>query len=322
MRTTIHEYWGRKLSRRRPGGKLVGFAVGVIVVALALSLYFLFGKNDPGKDAGATVKVAAKSKVLETWSSGDKEATLAMTRDSLAALPLDPFFLSFNGIAAYYASSDKAEGDEKQSLLDEAVFSLRKALAAGGKIPVKAQVEYVLGKSYLRKGLPWYDLAAIYLLKSKTDGYAGNDTEQYLGLAYAGLQDHGKAVQHFEIALKNDTSDILMLSAAVSYKELGDMEKTAELLSRVTESATDAVIVQKARFMLGEIAMKKGDFKQAEKIFQTIIGTDPRSADAWYQMGLVCEALKDPIRARAAWRKATSIDPNNIEARKKLAERL
>ncbi len=303
-------------------GRLVPFAVGIVVVALALSLYFLFGRDGPGEGAGAAAKAAAKSKVLETWSAGDKEATLAMTRDSLAVPPLDPFFLSFNGIAAYYSSSDKAEGDEKQGLLDEAVFSLRKALVSGGKIPVKAQVEYILGKSYLKKGLPWYDLAAVYLSKSKTDGYAGNDTEQYLGLAYAGLQDHGKAVQHFEIALKNDTSDILMLSAAVSYKELGDMEKTTELLSRVTESATDAVIVQRARFMLGDIAMKKGDFTQAEKIFQTIIGTDPRSADAWYQMGLVCEALKDPIRARAAWRKATSIDPNNIEARKKLAERL
>ena len=322
MRNTIHEYWGRKASRRRPVGRLVPFAVGIVVVALALSLYFLFGRDGPGKGAGVAAKAAAKSKVLETWSAGDKEATLAMTRDSLAVLPLDPFFLSFNGIAAYYSSSDKAEGDEKQSLLDEAVFSLRKALVSGGKIPVKAQVEYVLGKSYLKKGLPWYDLAAVYLSKSKTDGYAGNDTEQYLGLAYAGLQDHGKAVQHFEIALKSDTSDILMLSAAVSYKELGDMEKTTELLSRVTESATDAVIVQRARFMLGDIAMKKGDYTQAEKIFQTIIGTDPRSADAWYRMGLVCEALKDPIRARAAWRKATSIDPNNIEARKKLAERL
>ncbi|HWP68617.1 MAG TPA: hypothetical protein VN437_04895, partial [Rectinemataceae bacterium] len=189
--------------------------------------------------------MAPKSKVLDAWSAGDKTSTLDMTRASLAALPLDPFYLSFNGIAAYYASSDKSEGDDKQSLLDEAVFSLRKALASGGKIPVKAQVEYVLGKSYLRKGLPWYDLAAIYLAKSKSDGYAGNDTEQYLGLAYAGLQNHEKAVQHFEIALKSDTSDILMLSAAVSYKELGNSEKTAALLSKVIESASDAVIVQK-----------------------------------------------------------------------------
>jgi len=323
MKNTVLGYWGRKISKRRgSGSRLIPIAVGVVVVILALGIYFLSGDGLSGKGDDKAARVVAKSKVLDSWSKGEKAATLEMTRASLGVLPLDPFFLSFNGISAYYLSSDKSEGDDKQNLLDEAVFSLRKALASGGKFPVKAQVEYILGKSYLKKGLPWYDLAVVYLAKSKTDGYAGNDTEQYLGLAYAGLQDHAKAVQHFEAALKNDTSDILMLSTAVSYKELGNTVRTTELLAKVIASASDAVSVQRARFMLGDMAMKSGDFNQAEKLYQAIIDTDPRSADAWYQMGLVYEAVKNPIGARAAWRKATSIDPKNIDARKKLAERL
>ena len=309
-------------SKRGHGSRLIPIVVSVIAISSAIVMFF-FVFNDQGKAKSPSVaKPYQKSKILEAWGKSDKTATLDMTRASLEALPLDPFYLSFNGIAAYYTSSDKAEGDEKQSLLDEAVFSLRKAMASGGKLPVKAQVEYVLGKAYFQKGSPWYDLAAEYLAKSKNDGYEGKDSEQYLGLSYAGLQNHELAVQHFESALKQESSDVLILSAAISYKELGNLEKTTELLSKAIASASDAVIVQRARYMLGEMAMTRGDLVQAESQYQAIVDTDPRSAEAWYRLGLIAEARKDPIKARAAWRKATSIDPHHIEARKKLADRL
>ena len=46
---------------------------------------------------------------------------------------------------------DLPEGEDRAALVDEAVVSLRKALATGGGMP-KAQVEYVLGKAYYDKG--------------------------------------------------------------------------------------------------------------------------------------------------------------------------
>ncbi len=306
------------------GNRLIPGVIAIIVaLGLIAGIYFLVSGAEDKKAANLSDSQSfSKTKILETWSSGDKLHTLEMTRASLDLLPLDPFYLSFDGIAAYYMSSEKPEGDEKQSLLDEAVFSLRKAMASGGKLPVKAQVEYVLGKAYFQKGLPWYDLAAKYLAQSKEDGYAGKDSEQYLGLSYAGLQNHELAVKHFETALQQEPSDILMLSAAISYKELGNVEKMSELLSKAVASASDALIVQRARFMLGEMAMSDGEVAKAGTLYQSIVDTDPRSAEGWYRLGLVFEAQKDPIKARAAWRKATSIDPNHVEARKKLAERL
>jgi chemotaxis protein methyltransferase WspC len=136
------------------------------------------------------------------------------------------------------------------------------------------------------------------------------------------MQNHGEAVKHFEDALKAAPSDVLMLSAAISYKELGDAAKTENLLSSVVASASDALIVQRARFILGEMAVAGGDLAKAAAIYQAVVDTDPRSAEGWYRLGLVAEAQNDPIKARADWRKATSIDPSHIEARKKLAERL
>ncbi len=324
MKSSSQRLWGNRKagSGRRVRLLPVGIAVAAIL-GIMIGVYFAFF-NQPGSNAnraGDTTSFSKKA-ILETWNSGDKAATLEMTRASLESSPIDPFYLSFNGIAAYYLSSDKPEGEEKQSLLDEAVFSLRKAIASGGKLPVAAQVEYVLGKAYFHKGLPWYDLAAKYLALSKKDGYKGKDSEQYLGLSYAGLLDHEAAVKHFEAALEREPSDVLVLSAAISYKELGNLQKASELLGKAATSATDALIVQRARFMLGDMAMESGDIAKAQDQYQAIVDTDPRSAEGWYRLGLVAELKKDPIKARANWRKATSIDPNHVEARKKLAERL
>jgi tetratricopeptide (TPR) repeat protein len=300
--------------------------VPVAVAAAALVLFFaaaaaflIGGKKTVAKE---NAKTYPKKEILATWSAGDKAATLEMARSSLERAPVDPFYLSFNGIAAYYLSMDKPEGDERQALLDESVGSLRKAMASGGKLPVKAQVEYVLGKAYYQKGQPWYDLATKYLAAAKASGYEGKDSDQYLGLCYAGMQNHGEAVKHFEDALKAGPSDVLMLSAAISYKELGDSARTENLLSSVVSSASDALIVQRARFILGEMATAGGDWAKAASIYQSVVDTDPRSAEGWYRLGLVAEAQNDPIKARADWRKATSIDPNHVEARKKLAGRL
>ena len=295
--------------------------IGLVILAvLALMLVF----STVGKPVSVTKGEAQPSKqsVLEAWKSQDLQKTRDLSQSSLLFKPLDAFFLSFEGIASYYLSSGKPEGEERQTLLDEAVFSIRKALATQENIPVKAQVEYVLGKAYYHKGAPWYDLAVKYLELSKADGYLGKDTKQYLGLAYVGMGMHEKAITNFQEALKSGQNDLLMLSTAVSYKELGDDIKAKELLDKAINTASDAVVTQKARYMLAEMTYQKGDVEGAKKLYFAITEADPTSADAWYWLGLIYEAEKDPIKARAAWRKATAINPNHIEARKKLAERL
>jgi tetratricopeptide (TPR) repeat protein len=304
--------------RRRPW--ILPSALAFLAIAvLALVIVLRMGGKSSSLNGGAQ---PSKSVVLEAWKSQDIQKTLDLSRASLLAKPLDTFFLSFEGIASYYLSTGKPEGEERQSLLDESVLSIRKALATQESLPVKAQVEYVLGKAYYQKGEPWYDLAVKYLELAKAAGYSGKDMEQYLGLAYVGLGMHDKAVAHFEEALKSSKSDLLMLSAAVSYKELGNDAKAKELLDKAVATASDAVVTQKARYLLAEMAYKKGDLAGAKALYSTIVGADAASADAWYWLGVIYEAEKDPIKARAAWRKATAINPNHVEARKKLAEKL
>ncbi|HEY9054053.1 MAG TPA: tetratricopeptide repeat protein [Rectinemataceae bacterium] len=306
------------MARRRPRARLGIAIISVAVLALAVGGVSLFLSRDAEPDA----KPGSKNEILAAWKAQDMQKTLDLSRASLETRPFDPFSLSFDGIASYYLSLLMDEGEERHELLDEAVFSLRKALALGKNFPVRAQVEYVLGKAYYQKGEPWYDLSVKYLELSKASGYLAKDAEQYLGLAYVGLGDHRAAVERFEAAIQAEPRDVLMLSAALSYKELGEDEKSEAYLSKVAESTMDEVLALKARSTLAEMAIGKGEFHKAESLLLRVVEKDPEAADAWYLLGLVYEASKDPIKARAAWRKATSINPNHIEARKRLAERL
>ncbi len=304
--------------RRRRYKFLLPLAV-VVVAAVGLGVW-IYSSGAEAPTSGS--RLPTKKQVLSAWSADDRSTAYALTKSALETRPLDPFYLSFNGIASYYLSIDKSEGEERQALLEESVIALRKALASGKRIPVKSQVEYVLGKAYYQKGPPWMDLAAFYLGQSVKDGYRGKDTDQFLGLIYAGLENYEEAAVHFEKALQAAPTDLLMLSAAISYNELGNKDKADELLGKISDSSPDGIAAQRARFLLGERAMEIGNTTKAMSIYEKIVEVDPRSAEGWYRLGIVFETVKDPIKARAAWRKATSIDPSHVEARKKLAEKL
>jgi tetratricopeptide (TPR) repeat protein len=288
--------------------------LGVALLSLA-NLYI-------GKKQGPVSSRASRAAVLEAWNQHDAQKTLDLAKSGLDSNPFEPFFLSFQGIASYYLSLGKNEGDERQGLLDQTVFSLRKALALNEKISVRPQIEYVLGKAYYQKGQPWFDLALKHLETAKQKGFSANDLEQYLGLANVGLFRHSEAAAHFELAIAANPSDVLMLLAAISYKEMGEVEKASSFLAQAIAGARDAVITQRARFLSAEIAIAQGRIADAEAHYEAILQADPRSAEAWYRIGTIYETRGDPIKARSAWRKATSIDPNHAEARKKLVERL
>jgi len=291
------------------------------VLALAVGLYFTLDISGPFEE-GSRAKPASKDAILKAWSSGDKAAVLEMTRSSIESSPLDPFYLTFRGFAAFYSSSEKSEGEEKAALLDEAVLSLRKALASGKTLPAKPEAEYVLGKAYYAKGEPWYDLAVSYMESALKDGYGGSDGDEYLAALYAGLDRHGEAIVHYEKALSRSRAELLLLAASKSYIAAGDREKAKNLLVEAIASGKDAVALQQARFLLGNLAEEEGDFAGAEAYYQAALDADPQSAEAWYRMGLVYQNRNDPVRARAAWRKAATLDPTHSGARQKLAERL
>jgi tetratricopeptide (TPR) repeat protein len=216
---------------------------------------------------------------------------------------------------------DLPEGEDRAALVDEAIVSLRKALATGGRMP-RAQVEYVLGKAYFDKGDAYFDEAAKYMELSLASGYFASDSREYLALAYVGLGDKTGAVRNFEAALAKNRSDLLLIAAAKAYVDADMPVKAEALLLEVLANGKDDLAKENGRFVLGDVYKARGDNAKAEEQYLLILDKDPASAEAHYRLGLAYQISGDPIKARAEWRKAVSIDPMHAAARQKLSEKL
>jgi tetratricopeptide (TPR) repeat protein len=316
---TIETYTGSYLARRRRKRAAVALALlasaallGAIGVRLAKSGAFAKG------GAGRTV---SKQKIAADWDAGKWDAVRADTLSSLSARPLDAFYLSFRGLSSFYKGMELPEGEERSALIDEAVASLRKALVSGGRMP-KAQVEYVLGKAYFDKGESYLDETVKYLELSIASGYIGEDSREYLALAYSRLGDKARAVENFEAALAGSRADLLLISAAKAYVDAGEPVKAEALLLELLAGGKDDLAKENGRFILAEIYKARGDLAKAEDQYSLILAKDPSSAEAHYRLGLAYQAGGDPIKARAEWRKAVSLDPMHAASRQKLSEKL
>jgi tetratricopeptide (TPR) repeat protein len=316
---TLDKYTGSYVARRRRRRIIIALAIAALA-ALAASLTLRMGR------AGAFSRTeegrpVPKREILADWSAGKWADARSKAEASLVSAPLDAFYLSFRGLAAYYEGMELPEGEERAARVDESIASLRKAIAAGGRIPL-AQVQYVLGKAYYEKGDFFLDESASFMEAAIASGYAAKDSSEYLALAYSRLGDAARAVASFEAALARDRSAPLLIAAAKAYVDAKSPEKAEPLLLEAIASGKDDVAAENGRFLLGDIYRSRGDLGKAEQQYSLALAKDPESAEAHYRLGLIWQARGDPIKARAEWRKAVSIDPMHAASRQKLSEKL
>jgi tetratricopeptide (TPR) repeat protein len=316
---TLDNYTGSYLAKRRR--KRAAIALALLASAALLAVIGVrMAKSGTFARLGAT-RAVPKQKINADWDAKKWDAVRSESLASLSEKPLDPFYLSFRGLAAFYQGMELPEGEARASLIDESVSSLRKALATGGSMP-RAQVEYVLGKAYYYKGDSYFDEAARYLELSLASGFMGADTREYLALAYVGLGDKARAVKNFEAALEHNRADLLLISAAKAYEDGGEPIKAEALLLELIASGKDELAKENGRFELSDIYSGRGDLPKAEEQLAQILAKDPASAEAHYRLGLIYQTRGDTIKARAEWRKAISLDPMHAASRQKLSEKL
>ncbi len=305
-----------KAPRTRKKNPWLFIAIILIGVGVFLGFYFAISSKD-------TKNGISRSALAKTWNSGNNiEKTLSEAQKAIESYPFDEYYLSICGIAYYYSALNAQEEETRQQELEKAVIALRKALAVGLPSRMKGQVYYILAKAYYQKGEPWFDLAERYFLLAKESGSKEKDIPQYLAIVYAGRKDYNRAVSWFEQALENNTSDALLLSAAISYMNTDQKEKARDLLLRLESSASDAKIRLKASLLLAQDNFDSGDIQAALNRYQIVLKEDPVNVDAWYGLGLIYAKLNDQLGARAAFRKVVQIDPNHADARRRLAEKL
>jgi tetratricopeptide (TPR) repeat protein len=305
----------RKMKQQR----IVVAGIGLAITAL-LVFGIIFTLNT-FNNSGNIPKIS-RSDLINLWSARNYSEVSLECNKALESSPLDPFFLVFKGLSSFYIGISESDSEKRTEMMDTAIFSLRKALVSN-EVPLRPEAIFVLGKSYFHKGLDYYGEASEYLQESLEAGYVSHDAWEYLALAAQGSNQLSKSAEYFDkaMSLKPDSPELIIAAAAVN-KALGNIVKAENLAKEALLKTSDSYLAEKSNFLLGEILIARGRYSESMAIFDEIIKNNPYSADAWYFQGLISTFSGDLIKARAAWRKAISIDPMHSNARQKLSERL
>jgi Tfp pilus assembly protein PilF len=157
-------------------------------------------------------------------------------------------------------------------------------------------------------------------MKAKKDGYKADDIPELLGLSYASLGMTMESISAFTEALLISDDDILLLSIAEQYHNVGQNNAAEQYLFRISQDCKDEQIILKSRLLMGNIYLEREEFDNAEKEFNFILEKNENSADAYYGLGVIYEKQGDSVKARSEWRKALRIQSNHPLALKKMAE--
>lgn len=297
-------------------------ALGIAVALAALGVL-----GAAGLAIGAAVQRGAERRgpgpadIAALWEARDIEAVYEATEAKLRDAPLDRLILAFHGFASYQKAIGALDNELGAALLDRAVLSLRKS-RIGGPFELDAPVLYVLGKAYYKKGPEYYQESLDALKSAVEAGGDYADQWEYLALACQELGRLAEASSYFALAMERspESLEIRVAAARLEFAR-GDLARAADLAREAYERSHDLYLKERGAFILADVHRASGRPERALALYAEIKEFNPESADAWYYEGLVYQDSGDPIKARASWRRAVSIDPMHGAARQKLAER-
>ncbi|MDR2151131.1 MAG: tetratricopeptide repeat protein [Spirochaetaceae bacterium] len=284
----------------------------VVIAGIAIPLIVIIQRNN-------TIRMIQKN-LIQHWENGDYETVFDLSNQVLKIKPLDYFALMMRGFSSYHRALAQIHNEEMLNSIDTCIWSLRKALLIKENGANNTTIRYMLGKAYYYKGESFADLAVKFLEKAhNTAPDTMQDIPAYLGVLYARLRDYRRSVDAFAQALKQPEkpSDVLLLSAARSYIELGEPEQAKAYLVRCAETSNDVHSIVTARLLLATILKNTGDRAGAEAQLTAVIDLNVENGEAYYQLGELY-AVKDMAKARTQWYKALQIDPTHKQARAKL----
>jgi len=288
---------------------LAGF-VGISAVALLVT------RGAPVSFAATDASGEARD-LAPLWEEGRYDALIEQTERILAREPMDAYALLFNGLSNYYASLSEQDGEQSKHYLERARTSLRRALVLP-EHPYQGHLEYVLGMTYYHMGTAYAAYAVDYLERSLSTGFVGPEVHEYLGLAYAELEQYEQSVGHFEQALDDSGREALYITLIRSYLDADYTEEALETARFAAEALDDEYLRAEAKLLLGRTYLELDRLAEAQEELESVTEQDLESADAHYWLGQVFSRMEDHVRARAEWRNAISIEPNHAEALKQL----
>jgi len=309
-RSRFSEEQRRKFRKKR----MISFFLTITLVSVFV---YFFNQN---KDFFKSIFDNSPSKneiILDLWESQRYMDLIRFCDSLLEQNPASVDALIFRGFASFYEGISRVNYEERLSFISDSIFFLRRALVFNNN-RMRPQINYVLGRAYYHKGKYYLDLSIKYLEKTIADQFIRKDTFEFLALAYAELGKKEKSVYFFELAAEKNPSDILFSLLAQVYIAIGSYDLAEDYLIRSNNKTANQSIEERNLFLLGRIYESRNDFERARECYLRIIQINPRSADAYYRLGLLYEIAGNRVRARAEWRNALRADPQHYGARLRL----
>jgi len=307
----IRNYDHFRTGQRKRGVRPI--LIPVLLCLLVLAVLLLFLLHVPARLFGPALVRQPPGKLPDLFKGEKYDEVIASADTILKGDPLNTVALSYKGFASFYRAVSQNALEEKMPYLDQSIVALRRARLAG--TPFSGETDYVLGKAYFNKGKYYYDLAISSMESSLARGYVQKDSHEYIGQAYAQLGDYEKGMEHFLVALRDDSGDLLLLTIGQTYYQMKRSSDAVDYLLRTLNKTEDKDIEERARILLGGIYLDTNELFKAEEQFAAIVAIDPRSADAHFNLGEVYAKMNDPVKARAEWRNALIIDPSHYGAK-------
>ena len=165
-------------------------------------------------------------RISSLWNEQRYEEINEICENILEEKPLEVQALLYNGFSYFYRGVNQFSFEEKIVYFDRSIANLRKAevLEIG---EMRGRTLYVLGKSYYYKGKYYADLTIEYLEEAEKQGYVGEDTYEYLGLAYTMLGNYEKSAGSFLKAVAQAPTDTRYLALAQAYFNQGYIDRSA-----------------------------------------------------------------------------------------------
>lgn len=291
--------------------KNIFILVGIVAaLVLGFAAFFLMERSD--------FFLPSLSSVYKDWNAGDYSSCHEKTSRILERRPLDGAALAMNGFSAYYLFTGQTDVADERSYLEEAITSLRKAWYRVAE-EEKPEIAYVLGKSYYQKGFYYADLSLKFLFYVLDSGLTYPDIPEFCGLSFSLLEEYETAAEYFTMALAQNPSDLLLYTLAETYSKIPDNGKAKQYFTETLRVTNDDLLKLRCHNAMGGIFLAEKRYDEAAAEFESVIETDPDSADAYYGLGVIHESQGDIVKARAQWRRALRLDPSHPGAREKLS---
>lgn len=217
---------------------------------------------------------------------------------------------------AYYVLSRKDAGDYLQAARTQiargdrqaAIIELKNALQLA---PEDAALRYELGKLYVAS--QDYAAAEKELTRARDGGHQADDLPTLLARALIGQRQPKRVLDEIPVpeGARPELAAPLLALRARAQLMLGDKAAAAQSLSEADALRPDhpETLITRA-----QMALAQGDRASALPFIDRAIAADGKRADLWLMKGDLLRLEKQPEPARAAYRKALELDPEQIGA--------